>query len=179
MKKQELRTVLREKRNQIKNREELSNIITENILLCEWFLNATTVMLYRSAKNEVITDFLWEKCREMGKICLFPKCISKTEMIAVLAEEPKDFSCSSYGILEPVSSVEYPKEQIDVILVPGLGFDRAKYRIGYGAGYYDRYLADYQGISCGLCYQALLCESVYPDAHDIALTYIASEEDIF
>lgn len=179
MTKQELRRILRTKRNQLSDIDSSSQKITEHILNAPWFMNAKTVLLYRSAKNEVITDFLWEACKQMGKACLFPKCISKTEMIAVLAETEQDFVTSAYGIREPASQAEFTKADIDLVFVPGLGFDTKKYRIGYGAGFYDRYLADFSGITCGLCYEALLCDTVFPDSHDVALSYVASEKGIF
>ncbi len=181
MNKQELRKSLRLKRNELSQSEIdiASQQITEQILATEWFISAKTVMLYRSAKNEVITDYLWEACRRTGKICLFPKCISKTDMIAVSAQNAEDFSPSAYGILEPVSDTEFPKQQIDLIVVPGLGFDKNKFRIGYGAGYYDRYLQDFSGVSCGLCYGMLLCDTVYPDFYDVPLSYVACEKEIF
>lgn len=181
MNKQDLRNKLRIKRNELSQSEIniASQQITEQILAADWFISAKTVMLYRSAKNEVITDYLWEACRKMKKICLFPKCISQSEMIAVLAENEEEFSRSAYGIWEPVSHTEFPKKQIDLIVVPGLGFDKNKYRIGYGAGYYDRYLQDFSGVTCGLCYEALLCDTVYPDFYDISLSYVACENGIF
>ena len=181
MTKQELRKKLRAQRNALTQSEieNCSQKITEQILCAEWFLSAKNIMLYRSSKNEVITDYLWNAWKKAGKTCLFPKCISQTEMIAVLAEKESDFSPSVYGILEPVSNIEFPKEKIDLVIVPGLGFDKQKYRIGYGAGYYDRFLADFSGVTCGLSYHALLCESVFPDIHDIRLSYVATENGIF
>ncbi|MBQ7792589.1 MAG: 5-formyltetrahydrofolate cyclo-ligase [Clostridia bacterium] len=179
MNKQELRKDLRNKRNCMQNIELLSQKITQQILKAEWFLQAKTVLLYRSAKNEVMTDCLWQAAKQMGKTCLFPKCISKTEMIAVLAENEADFSSSAYGIMEPVSNLLFPKENIDLVIVPGLGFDKQKYRIGYGAGYYDRYLEGFSGVTCGLCYDTLLCETVFPDFHDVKLSYVATENCIF
>lgn len=180
MDKNTLRTKLRKLRNELPDVKitELSQKITEQIIHTDWFICANTVMLYRSAKNEVMTDYLWDACMKAGKTCLFPKCVSKTEMIAVQIEKKDDFSLSHYQIPEPISDVEFPKSEIDLILVPGLGFDKTKNRIGYGAGYYDRYLSDFSGITCGLCFQLQLCESVFPDTYDIPLTYIATESEI-
>ena len=100
-------------------------------------------------------------------------------MIAVKADSSGDFQEGRYGIFEPISDVPYPKEQIDLIIVPGLGFDKRKYRIGYGAGYYDRYLSDYSGITVGLCREELLTESVLPDVYDVKLSFIATQKEIF
>ena len=180
MEKKELRNYLRDIRNALSDAEiELSSKkITEQIVKTPWFLSAKTVLLYRAANSEVDTDALWKICKDMGKICLFPKCISKTEMIAVKAKDEQDFQEGSYGILEPLSDEEFTKCEIDLILVPGLGFDFEKYRIGYGAGYYDRYLKDFTGVTCGLCYEKTFPETVFPESHDIPLSYVATENDI-
>ena len=179
MTKEELRIQLQKKRDLLPDNEAESRKIAEEILHAPFFGEAVSVMLYRSARSEVITDYLWQKCMEAGKICLFPKCISKTEMIAVKADSDGDFQKGRYGIFEPISDVPYPKEQIDLIIVPGLGFDKRKYRIGYGAGYYDRYLSDYSGITVGLCREELLTESVLPDVYDVKLSFIATQKEIF
>ena len=177
MLKENLRKTLRDQRNNLPQKEKKSRLILEHLLSSSKFQKASVVMLYRSAKGEVDTEILRQKCRELGKTCVFPKCVSKTEMIAVLAEED-DFSVSEFGILEPVSNEEFPKDRIDCIIVPALGFDRKHYRMGYGGGYYDRYLANYHGITFGLCYSDLLMETVFPDEWDIPVTVVVTEEEI-
>lgn len=178
MTKADLRKTLRQKRNQLPQKEEKSCRILEHLLSVPQFQNASIVMLYRSAKGEVDTELLWQKCRELGKVCVFPKCISKTEMIAVSAKEETDFLTSDFGILEPSSNQEFPKEQIDLVIVPALGFDRKNYRIGYGGGYYDRYLADYRGNTVGLCFEELLTKTVFPGEWDIPVTMVVTEDGI-
>jgi len=178
MTKEELRKILREQRNSLTNKNEKSRLIIQNILSSPAFQKASVVLLYRSAKGEVDTDELWQLCRKQGKNCVFPKCISKTEMIAVSAENEEDFSLSKFGILEPKSDVAFPKEQIDCILVPALAFDQNNYRMGYGGGYYDRYLADYQGDTVGLCFSELLVTSVLPNEWDIPVSLVATEHGI-
>ena len=180
MNKKELRNSLRAIRNALPETEIAiaSQKITEQIVKSPWFLSAKTVLLYRTTGSEVDTNALWKICIQMGKICLFPKCISKTEMVAVRAENEQEFQTGAYGIREPVSNEAFLKHQIDLVLVPGLGFDREKYRMGYGAGYYDRYLKDYSGITCGLCCEKTFMESVFPESHDIPLSYVATESGI-
>ena len=178
MKKEELRKTLREQRNNLTQKEEKSRCITGHVISSLIFQNASTVMLYRSAKGEVNTEMLWKKCRELGKTCVFPKCVSKTEMIAVLAEGEEDFSVSGFGILEPISNIAFPKGNIDLVIVPAVGFDKNNYRVGYGGGYYDRYLADYAGNTMGLCFSELITENVFPSEWDIPVTFVATQEGI-
>ena len=178
MTKEDLRNLLKTKRNSLPGKEEKSQRIIEHILSIPKFRQASVVMLYRSAKGEVDTEDLWKKCRELGKICVFPKCISKTEMIAALAEREEDFSVCRFGISEPVSDEAFPKEKIDVVIVPALGFDRQNYRVGYGGGYYDRYLSDYHGTAIGLCFSELLSETVYPNDWDIPVDFVITQDGI-
>lgn len=176
MTKEELRKTFREQRNSLTDKTKKSQMITKNIISSPIFQKASVVMLYRSAKGEVETDVLWQICKEQGKTCVFPKCVSKTEMIAVLAESEEDFSVSGFGILEPTSDEAFPKEQIDLIIVPALAFDRNNYRMGYGGGYYDRYLVGYQGVSVGLCFSELLVSSVMPNGWDIPVSFVVTEQ---
>ena len=176
MTKEELRKTFREQRNSLTDKTKKSQMITKNIISSPIFQNASVVMLYRSAKGEVETDVLWQICKEQGKTCVFPKCVSKTEMIAVLAESEGDFSVSGFGILEPTSDEAFLKEQIDLIIVPALAFDRNHYRMGYGGGYYDRYLVGYPGVSVGLCFSELLVPSVMPNGWDIPVSFVVTEQ---
>ena len=178
MNKQSLRELLREQRDRLTDIEGKSHVITEHLIKASYFIHAKSVFLYRSFCNEVMTDELWNICKNEGKKCLFPKCISAACMIAAEVRGASDFSLSSFGILEPVSKKAFPKEEIDLIIVPGLGFDRMGFRIGYGGGYYDRYLADYTGVSVGLCYEELLCDTVFPDPHDIRVSHIVTQRGI-
>ena len=70
--------------------------------------------------------------------------------------------------MEPMSEEAVDKTEIDLIHVPGVVFNSQGFRIGYGGGYYDRYLADYEGISVSTMYQVQL-EHFRPDQHDIAV----------
>ncbi len=179
MSKEVLRKELREKRNLLCEKEIKSQQIVNRFLETEAFLNAEVVMLYRSAKGEVETNALWEACKQAGKVCVFPKCVSASEMIAVLAEGEEDFIKSSFGIMEPALEKPFPKELIDLIVVPALGYDRLNFRMGYGAGYYDRYLEDFYGTTVGLCYGELFVETVYPGVWDVPVDYVITETDFF
>lgn len=178
MSKEVLRKELREKRNLLCEKDTKSQKITSRLLASEVFQNAEVIMLYRSAKGEVDTDAIWEACKKAGKVCVFPKCVADGEMIAVMAEGETDFIKSSFGIMEPASEQAFPKELIDLIVVPALGYDRHNFRMGYGGGYYDRYLEDFYGITIGLCYQELLVETVYPGVWDVPVNFVITECDI-
>mgnify|MGYP003312767262 CR=1 FL=1 len=180
MTKEELRKTFREQRNSLTDKTKKSQMITKNIISSPIFQKASVVMLYRSAKGEVETDVLWQICKEQGKTCVFPKCVSKTEMIAVLAESEEDFSVSGFGILEPTSDEAFQKEQIDLIIVPALAFDRNHYRMGYGGGYYDRYLSVHRCCkTIAVCYNFQIMPMVPTDEHDVKPDMIITNDNIF
>ena len=82
-----------------------------------------------------------------------------------------------YGMLEPGEDCPVvPREEIDLILVPGLCFDRLGYRLGQGGGYYDRYLAGYRGTTVGLCRREVLQEHVPREAHDSRVELLVTDE---
>ena len=83
------------------------------------------------------------------------------------------------GIPEPeASATVVEKEEIDLILVPGLLFDRRGNRMGQGAGYYDRYLADYAGMTCALAYAAQVVDTVIKKPHDVPVKMLCTEEGL-
>lgn len=108
-----------------------------------------------------------------------PKVISESgEMIFVNYDGSHNTEINKWGILEPIELTEVPKHDIDLIIVPMLGGDKSGSRIGYGKGYYDRYLADYKGLSVGLCPSAFVLSDIPVENHDIKLDFIITESQI-
>jgi len=85
-----------------------------------------------------------------------------------------------FGMLEPdpVCTI-VPSETIQLVLVPGLAFDLEGWRLGYGGGFYDRFLSQYNGISAGITYQKLLKPHVPHTAYDIPMQYVITENGNF
>ena len=85
-----------------------------------------------------------------------------------------------FGMAEPAADLpEIPPANIQLVLVPGLAFDRHGWRLGYGGGYFDRFLKDFTGVSAGITFQALLLDAVPHAPLDVAMGWIATEEKIF
>lgn len=84
-----------------------------------------------------------------------------------------------YGIPEPPEGAEVADPaEIDLIFAPGLAFDRRGNRVGHGAGYYDRYLAGYGGMVCGVCFAAQVVEDLSPAPHDVPVGALATEAGV-
>lgn len=89
-----------------------------------------------------------------------------------------DLTSGAYGILEPSVIKPADEKDIDVILVPGLAFDRNGGRMGFGMGYYDRLLSESGAVKIGLCYDFQLLDSIPAEKHDVPMNYIITEKEI-
>lgn len=123
-------------------RAEKSAQIVQRILNSREFQNAKTVMLYRAARGEVCLNGIENSPQAQGKRLVYPRCISKTEMVALLPSSENSWEVGYAGIEEPVpekSEVITP-EEIEMVLCPCTVFDENCNRMGFGAGFYDRFL---------------------------------------
>jgi 5-formyltetrahydrofolate cyclo-ligase len=85
-----------------------------------------------------------------------------------------------FGMAEPASdSPVIAPEEIELTLVPGLAFDRLGFRLGYGGGYFDRFLKNFNGVSAGIVFHDLLFEKIPHSVHDIPMHWIITEQEIF
>ena len=110
------------------------------------------------------------------KNCLLPR-IRNNKLEAVLVMDLENsLAPDSCHILAPIGSPY--TGSIDAVLVPGLGFNKTKHRLGYGRGFYDRYLKEHQGQKIGCFYFGLLSPFI-PETHDISLDIIITEEGLF
>lgn len=118
----------------------MSETITKRILQHPWFQKATTIYLYMSYQEEVDTRELLKEAIRMGKKVAAPKVQGK-EMKFYYIESYEELHPGMKGIPEPDGENMYPANDMSaLILMPLVGFDKAGNRIGYGGGYYDRYL---------------------------------------
>lgn len=156
-----------------------ASLLHEHVLqLSEW-KQAKTIALTMSRGKEIPTMPLIEKAWEEGKTVCIPTCFPKTKEMVFYEYTPETKMTSSYfGLLEPdpLEATVVHKEAIDLIIVPGVCFDQRGYRIGFGGGYYDRYLADYHGVTIALCLSLQQTRHIPAEAHDIPVSMIVSEK---
>jgi 5-formyltetrahydrofolate cyclo-ligase len=145
MTKSEFRTKYKSLRSQLSldDVEELSLKIANKALeLPIWGATYYHIFLPIIERNEVNTEFLLHILQGKDKSVIVPKANFKTgELIHILLQENTSLSITHYGIPEPESGIEISAEQIDVVFVPLLAFDKQGNRVGYGKGFYDRFLA--------------------------------------
>ena len=141
-----------------------------------------TVMLYLSMKSEVETFGLLDILLHQEKIVCAP--VVDTHQLELTPRQIRDVKTElvqhSYGLLEPSATCPIvPISQLQLIIVPGIAFDATGYRLGYGKGFYDRFLAKCpEAVRVGLAYQMQIVENTYPQTWDIPVHYIFTEKDI-
>ncbi len=138
------------------------------------FLQAKTVMIYLSCKSEVDTSPLLEACKKAGKCVCAPVVLDDKTMIARQIDE-KGLRPGRFGIPEPLGEIP---DKIDLVFVPGVVFSKDGYRIGYGKGYYDRFLKTTNAVAFGLAFSFQVVDALPFEAHDIPLNAIITEEGI-
>lgn len=139
------------------------------------FINAKTVMLYLDFKNEVKTDLLICAALEKQKNVLVPE-VRGDDIVARLISSCTDFKKGAFGIAVPCSGAVWNGD-IDLCVVPALGFDRRGGRIGFGKGYYDRFFEKKRCIKLGAAYSSQLEEDVFSEPHDVAMDIIVTERE--
>lgn len=180
MNKKDLREKYKKIRNDIENKELKSKIITDKIINSEIFNESEVVALYSNLPSEVDTTFLINNSLNKGKIVLLPKVIDKFSMEFYKIESIKDLNVGSFGIKEPNNINKISREDIDLIIVPGICFDNSFNRIGFGKGYYDKYLYnDNKIIKIGICFdeQILANNSIETTEFDIKMDMILTDKN--
>lgn len=160
--------------------ERASKLACENLADCKEFIDADMVLLYYPIKNEISPKPIFELCLKMGKTVAFPVCQNDSSALLFKKISSLDsLTRSSFGLLEPNESCETvnPSEKTFCI-VPALAFSRDGHRLGYGKGFYDRFLANFKGKSAGFSYSALVCDTFPHDEHDIPLNMIVTESEV-
>lgn len=150
--------------------------------ILDWnaYARSRTVMAYASIGSEVQTHALLREIALQGKRLVLPRCAGRGMMDAAPCDDLTRMAKGRYGILEPPGDARaVPRDEIDLILVPGLLFDRWGARLGQGAGYYDRYLAGYAGMTCGVAFAAqVLDRRLAVQPHDVPVRAIVTERGL-
>jgi 5-formyltetrahydrofolate cyclo-ligase len=166
-----------EKRNRLEGSEivKRSKRIQEFVINSKEFQPVKVVGAYFAFGSEVKTDLIIERARMLGKKIALPS-VEEDKITFYELSSSKYLIRGRFGIMEPVPYKRVSK--IDLLVVPGIAFDKKGYRLGYGKGYYDRLLSGKRTFSIGLAYSFQLLENLPHDRYDKRLDAIASEDGI-
>lgn len=172
--KKEIRKEMLSKRRSLEKEyvEEKSDAVFEKLKTTPFFKNAETVFCYADFQNEIKTDKICDffKLKQL----FIPKIINE-EMYACGISDEKEKNI--YGIDEPVFSSAF-SGKIDLCIVPLIACDKKGARIGFGKGYYDRFLKGKDTLKVGICYSWQVLEKIESEPHDVKLDYIVTEKEI-
>ena len=191
----EIKSIQRRKahdaRNAQPNKDELSRIICKKFLAQAAYHKADIIMWYIHCRSEVRT--LSALSREMtnNKKLVVPYCcrdqLGNNRLGLWLLEDLAELVPGTWGILEPPETRwgEAGKEinplELDLVMVPGVAFDRSGGRLGHGAGYYDKLLSTVRpdAVLIGVCFEAQLFDRIIMDDHDIFMDKVITEQAVY
>ena len=163
-------------------RTEKSRQLCRNLIGASQFKNASTVMIYLSMPYEVDTTPLILHCWQQGKTVVVPKVSwQQRHMIPIeIKSLETGISTGAGGLRNPTTGSPMPIEDIDIVVAPGLAFDKNGNRLGRGGAYYDRFLASDQlkAAVCTLAFNEQIVDEVPTDEHDKTVDFIVTEDGI-
>ena len=161
-----------------------SDIITDKLLNLDCIKNAKNIMLYLDFNNEVSTDSLIKKLLNLGKIVSSPITLKEERKLipSQITDLKNGIQYGAYNIREPKPecSPAINIKDLDVIIVPAVAYDKNCYRLGYGGGFYDRFLENLRkaAVTIGIAFDLQIFDEVPKEAHDAQLDYIVTESRI-
>lgn len=160
---------------------ERSKEIIDQLLGLEEFKSAKNIGITISRFPEVDTKSLIEKAWALGKNIAIPKCLPSTrQMDFRIFNSYNDLEVVYGDLLEPIvdKTMSIEKTHIDLLLVPGVVYNKKGYRIGFGGGYYDRYLVDFNQATFSFAFSEQVKESIPVQLHDIPVQKIITDKKI-
>ena len=156
-----------------------NDIFLYNNILASGILSATKqVYIYVSYGTEADTTFLIEKLLQQQQHIVAVPRVNGKEMDFYRIKEMADLKPGFNGIPEPANG-QLVTECNGIMFMPGLVFDKYHGRIGYGGGYYDRYLPQTDACKIVLCRERMLCDHIASEPHDCPVDFIITEKRIF
>ena len=176
MNKQELRIQYKSIRNSVINKSDFDRKISEYFINSPFFHNSDIYLCYVSVGSEVDTSYIIDKLLSNGKKVAVPNCKDGI-MDFFEIKSTDELIEGAYGIptADVNNAVRITCFDNALCIVPALSFDKSGFRLGYGGGYYDRFLFDKSIISLGLSYEDCICESLPAEEHDIKINSVLTE----
>ena len=169
-----------EKRNSLSKEEIItkSEKIENKLLNLEHFKKSKTIMFFVSFNSEVDTHSMIKKSFQ-NKTVVVPKVVQHEIQPSVIIDFDNLMPSGKFEILEPIEVMKIANKNIDLVLVPGIAFDKKGHRIGYGFGYYDKFLKKVpKAIKIGLCFDFQVADEIPHEEHDVPVDFIVTEERV-
>ncbi len=176
--KRNLRRALLEKRSSLsfETRKEKDESLSSLLASTDEFLSCDTLLAYCPTRNEIDVLPLIEKAFSMGKRVAFPKCKKDGYMDFYYVNTLSDLEDGAYSIKEPNENCElFLGREKALCILPALAFDKSGYRLGYGGGYYDRFLCRFELTCVGLVYDEFFLDKLPYDEHDKKASILITE----
>lgn len=153
--------------------------LCRRILESAWFRQAKVVMAYCAISPEPDLQAVLEAALTQGKVLLLPRCEAGGAMTARRIRALPELETGAYGIREPGPGSEvWSPEKLELILVPGVAFDRRGGRLGRGKGYYDRFLPKTNAVKVGVCFGERLLARLPLEPHDHRMDAVVTEREM-
>ncbi len=179
--KDELRSEYLERRRSMLQGEKASrdSAICASAVSLVSFRYAEYVLLYAAMENEIDVDDIARAAWKAGKKVAFPRCDKETHTMKYhIVQSIEELHPDSYGIREPAADApvyDPAGAGSAVCFVPGLLYDKSGYRLGYGKGFYDRYLTEFSGCKIGVIYSDYIISEVPRGRYDVSLDILLTE----
>ena len=183
--KAQLRKQIKAKRNAIDETERRIYSVQICNCLCKqpWYADSNTILVYSAIQSEVDLSLFSEQAKKDGKVLYFPKVFGE-EMEFFRIDEAVQLQKGAFSVMEPnVDEFALQPYQSDIgapVLVPGVAFSKRGERIGYGKGYYDRYISAHPELfPVGICFSCQLLDRIPTEHQDIAMHQIVTEKQAY
>ena len=181
--KNELRRTAHDNRNKQENKDKLSAKIVDTFMSLPEYADANTVMFYIDVRSEVRTHHALSKALETGKNIVVPWCNDDGQLELFHLQTMDELEAGMYGILEPSEELrrlpwkQVELKELDLIMVPGVGFDTRGARMGHGKGYYDKLLENARPDTtlAALAFECQIFDEIPVASHDIFMHKIITE----
>lgn len=176
-----LRRELLARRDAVPQREEKSRAVGDGVLALPAYQKARQVLLYLSKGSEVDTWEVFARAVAEGKEVYAPRCLDGEGTMGFFqVTSPQELLQGRFGLWEPDPRrcAPWRRREGALCLVPGIAFDRQGYRLGYGKGYYDRFLAGFSGTAAGLCFRELALERLPRGPQDRRVDVLVTEAGV-
>ena len=177
--KNQLKESILEKRNSLPKDEilEKNKKIHDKLFGLEQYKKSRTIMFFVSFSIEVDTNGMIKEAL-MNKMVVVPK-VMHHEIEPSVIIDLDNLIPSKIGILEPIEAMKIAYKNIDLVLVPGIVFDKEGHRIGYGFGYYDKFLAKVpKAVKIGLAFDFQVVDKIPKETHDIPVDFIVTDKGV-